>query len=124
MSIETRLTRLEETADVVDPGPITIVVHRADMAALRGQPGWRRPSARSTPHRRRTEVKVSFDHRLSRLEARVDVTPSSPTHAEMMAAQQRVSEAVRAKLAAYIAGEPWTRGPDLARDRETIRHYC
>jgi hypothetical protein len=56
MSIETRLTKLEADADAAAPEPITIIVYRADVAALRAYPDadvprrevrrivvWRRP---------------------------------------------------------------------------------
>jgi hypothetical protein len=38
MTIETRLAKLEATANNAEPEPITIVVCRVDMAALRANP--------------------------------------------------------------------------------------
>jgi hypothetical protein len=70
------------------------------------------------------EAAMNIERRIAKLEARAGATPSGPTHAEAIAAQRRVTHAVRAKLAARIADEPWTEDPDNTADRETLRRYC
>jgi hypothetical protein len=43
MSIGRRITKREAAADVVDPEPVTIVVYRVDIAALRANPDAKPP---------------------------------------------------------------------------------
>jgi hypothetical protein len=67
---------------------------------------------------------MSIERRLAKLEARATAAPGAPTHAEAMAAWERVRLQVRATFIARVTRAPLpTESEEYVRDRETVRRY-